>query len=427
MLDIKFITENRDVVQKTIRDKKGESVDLDEVVKLYDERKKLRTKISELQEKRNRAAEERNSEAGKRLKAETQVLEKDVADVEKRFVAEMIKIPNVPSPDTPVGKDESSNEVLRQVGEKPSFSFQPKAHWDLGKDLDLIDSEKGAEVSGARFTYLKGDLALLQFALLHFTIGILTDKGKLEQIARGANIDVTVTPFVPIVPPVLMKSAIMNRMARLHPIEDRFYLKEDDLVLIGSAEHTLGPLHMDEIIEEQKLPIRYVGYTPAFRREAGSYGKDTRGILRMHQFDKIEMETFVSPEDSYKEQDFVVAIQEHLMRQLGLAYQVVIMCTGDMGLPDHRQFDIETWMPGQDTYRETHTSDFVGAYQARRLNTRIRRKDGKLEHVHMNDATAIAMGRMLIAIMENYQQEDGTIAVPKVLQSYLGKEVIAKT
>ena len=196
------------------------------------------------------------------------------------------------------------------------------------------------------------------------------------------------------------------------------------MVFVGSAEHTLGPLHMDEIIEETKLPIRYIGYSTAFRREAGAAGKDTRGILRQHQFDKLEMETFVRPEDGYREQEFILAIQEHLMKALKLPYQVMLICTGDMGKPDHRQFDINTWMPGQNAYRETQTSDYMGGYQARRLNTRIRGADGSLTHAHMNDATAFAIGRTLIAIMENYQQEDGSIRVPEVLVPYVGKEII---
>jgi seryl-tRNA synthetase len=198
-------------------------------------------------------------------------------------------------------------------------------------------------------------------------------------------------------------------------------------MLIGSAEHTLGPLHMDETLKEEHLPLRYVGYSTAFRREAGSYGKDTKGILRQHQFDKLEMESFTKPEDGMAEQDFMVAIQEHLMRELKLPHQAVLICTGDMGFPDQRQIDIETWMPGQDTYRETHSADYVGGFQARRLNTKVKRADGSAEPVHMNDATVFAMGRTLIAILENYQQEDGSVAVPEVLRPFMGgKEKIEK-
>ena len=225
---------------------------------------------------------------------------------------------------------------------------------------------------------------------------------------------------------MMMKSQVMRRMARLDPIDDRFYFEKDDLVLIGSAEHTLGPMYMDTTVPEAELPIRYFAYTPAFRREAGSYGRDTRGILRQHQFDKIEMECFTKPEDGFAEQDFLVAIQEYLLQQLKLPYQVVAVCTGDMGFPDQRQIDIETWMPGQDSYRETHSADYVGGFQARRLNTKIKRANGEVEPVHMNDATALAMGRTLIAILENNQQEDGTVIVPEVLRAYMGKDRIEK-
>lgn len=427
MLDIKFIKEHSDIVRAAIKNKKGEDVDLEEVFALYEKRTELRNAISELNRQKNEAATARDIEKGKQVKGELQDAEETLRGVEKEFVGLMAKIPNIPSPDTPIGDSEDDNKVLRQVGEKPDFSFTPQPHWELGAQLGIIDSERAAEVSGARFTYLKGDLALMQMALLHYTMSVLTSAEKLEQIAESAQLNVDVTPFVPVLPPVMMKSAVMNRMARLHPIDDRYFYEDDDLVLIGSAEHTLGPLHMDEVCAEKDLPIRYVGYSTAFRREAGSYGKDTRGILRQHQFDKIEMETFTVGEKSLSEQDFLVAIQEAMMQKLGIPYQVVLVCTGDMGKPDHRQLDIEAWMPGQDAYRETHSADLMGSYQARRLNARVKREDGKVESMHMNDATAFAMGRTLIAIMENNQQEDGSIMIPEVLQPYMGgKTVITK-
>ena len=190
-------------------------------------------------------------------------------------------------------------------------------------------------------------------------------------------------------------------------------------MLIGSAEHTLGPIYMDKIIAEKDLPIRFAGYSTAFRREAGTYGKDTNGILRQHQFDKIEMECFTLPEDSLREQDFLVSIQEEILQGLKLPYQVVMVCTGDMGFPDYRQVDLETWMPGQNKYRETHSADHTGNFQSRRLNTRVKRTDGTIEPVHMNDATALAMGRALIAIIENYQQADGSVKIPDILVPYM--------
>lgn len=426
MLDITFIRENPDIVRAAIANKKTEPVDLDALLKLADERKTLAGQVAELNRKRKEAADARDAEAGKKLKGELSSLEERHATVEKELLALLTKIPNVPSADTPVG-DESANKIVRSWGEPPKLDFKPLPHWELGKALGIIDSEKAAEVSGARFTYLKGDLALMQFALLQFAFTTLGDLPTLEEIARKAGADVTPTPFVPVVPPVMMRTSVMHRMARLHPMDERYVFEKDDIVLVGSAEHTIGPLHMDEILEESRLPIRYVGYSTAFRREAGAAGKDTRGILRQHQFDKIELETFVLPERSMDEQNFIVGIQEHLMQALKLPYQVVLKSTGDQGGPNHRGIDIETWMPGQDAYRETHTSDLMTSYQSRRLNTRVRRADGTIEHVHMNDATVFAIGRTLIAILENYQQADGSVAVPEVLRPFIGgREKIEK-
>ncbi|HUO56084.1 MAG TPA: serine--tRNA ligase [Candidatus Paceibacterota bacterium] len=425
MLDIKFIRENRDIVERAIRDKNTEPIDFDRLFALYEERKDLRSRIDDLNAARNRAAKEQNHEEGKRLKGELAALEERLPKLEKEFIALLTKIPNVPSADTPVG-DESANKILRQWGTKPHFDFEPKAHWDLGRELGIIDSEKAAEVSGARFSYLKGDLVLMQFALMRLAFSTLGDTQTLSKIAEDAGVNINITPFIPVLPPVFMRTAVMNRMARLHPMDERYVFEKDDLVLVGSAEHTIGPLHMDEIIEEKNMPIRYAGFSTAFRREAGAAGKDTRGILRQHQFDKIELETFVMPEKSMDEQNFIVGIQEYLMQRLELPYQVVLKSTGDQGTPNHRGIDIETWMPGQHTYRETHTSDLMTSYQSRRLNTRVRGKDGKIEFVHMNDATVFAMGRTLIAIMENYQQEDGSIIIPEVLRSFIGKDVIKK-
>ncbi len=424
MLDIKFIRDNPDIVKAAIENKKSEPVDLDELFRLHDERKALQQELDELNCGKNEAAAARDIERGRQIKEEVQAAQAKLEGVEKEYLKLMLALPNIPSVDTPIGPDESGNKVVREVGEKPHFTFTPKSHDELGKALNIIDSTKAAEVSGARFTYLKGDLATLQFALFEYARSILMDAEVLQDVASRAQLPVKATPFIPIIPPLMMRSAVMNRMARLHPLDERYYFEKDDMVFIGSAEHTLGPLHMDESISENALPLRYFAFTPAFRREAGSYGKDTRGIIRQHQFDKLELETFVHPEDGYHEQDFLIALQEHLLQMLKLPYQVVAICTGDMGKPDHRQVDMETWMPGQNAYRETHTSDYMGGYQARRLNTKIKRADGTTEAVHMNDATFIAMGRMIAAIVENYQQEDGTIAVPKVLQPYMGKAII---
>ena len=427
MLDIKFIRENKEIVAEAIKNRNKE-VDLDLLLSLSDQKKALRQKLDELNQKRNEAAKSRNIEEGSRLKAEAEQLESEFTEVEKKHFTLMMKVPNITSLDTPVGKDDTENKVIRSWGTPPEFSFPPKEHFELGEALGFLDIETAGQVSGSRFAYIKGDLALLQFALLQKCFQILTDEETLEKIAKEAGVSISVTPFTPVIPPVFVKPAVQNRMARFLTPEEHYMFPNDDLMLVGSAEHTLGPIHMDSIIDEKDLPIRYAGYSTAFRREAGSYGKDTKGILRQHQFDKIEMEIFSLPENGLQEQNFLVAIQEHILQILKLPHQVVMVCTGDMGFPDYRQIDVETWMPGQNTFRETHSADYIGGFQARRLNTKVKRKDGTLEFLHMNDATAIAMGRMLIAIIENYQQADGTIKVPDVLVPYMnGKTVLGKS
>ena len=423
MLDIRFIKENKDIVQAAAK-AKNKPVNLDELLRLADERKELKSNIDEINQKRNLAAKEQNREEGGKLKKELEEVELRYTKVDKEFVSLMLKVPNIISPDTPVGQDETGNKVLRQWGEKPQFDFAPKEHFELGEKLGVIDNETATAVSGPRFAYIKGDLVLMQFAVLQRCFEILNDKKTLEEIAKNAGLSINVNTFTPVLPPAIVKTAVQNRMARFLSPEEHYIFPEDNQMLVGSAEHTLGPIYMDKIIEEGKLPIRLVGYSTAFRREAGSYGRDMKGILRLHQFDKLEMETFCLPENSLPEQDFLVAIQEHLLQTLKLPYQVVAICTADMGFPDYRQIDIETWMPGQNKYRETHTADLTTGFQSRRLNTKVKRTDGNVELVHINDATLAAMGRMLIAIMENYQQKDGSIEIPKVLRPYMGKRSV---
>jgi seryl-tRNA synthetase len=437
MLDIKFIRENKEIVEEGARKKKV-VVDVEKLIALDDKRLQELKEIEELRTEQNRVSNDIARDQDPNLKIqlieEMRAVKEDLKKKEekaKETVLEwqklMLEIPNMPSADTPEGPDESGNVVIRSWGEKPVFDFKPKEHYEIGEALEIIDNKTAAEVSGARFTYLKGDLVLLQFALINFLFEIFTNKETLEKIAKEKNINVNPKPFIPVIPPFMVKSSIYLKMGRLDPKEDKYYLSEDDMYLIGSAEHSMGPLHMNQILEEKDMPIRYLGYSPAFRREAGSYGKDTKGILRMHQFEKMEMETFCLPENSLQEQEFLVAIQEYYLQLLKLPYEVMMICSGDMGKPDYRQIDINTWMPGQNVYRETNTADLMTSFQARRLNTRVRRADGKIELVHMNDATASAMGRTLIAIIENYQQADGSIKIPEVLKKYMGgKEFITK-
>ncbi|MFA5841937.1 MAG: serine--tRNA ligase [Candidatus Paceibacterota bacterium] len=424
MLDIKFIRENKELIAETAKNK-NRDIDLDLLLRLADERKNAKQKIDELNQRRNEAANNRDNELGIQLKKDSEALDAEYAEVDKKYLELMLKVPNIYSLDTPIGKDEDSNKVIRSWGEKTNFSFQPKEHHEIGKMLGIIDTETSAEVSGSRFAYLKGDLVLMQFALLQYCLQIFTSEKKLKEIAESINSPLSIKPFIPVIPPVFIKPAVQNRMARFMSPEEHYMFPNDDLMLIGSAEHTLGPIHMDHVFAESDLPIRYVGYSTAFRREAGAHGKDTKGILRQHQFDKLEMEVFSLPENSMMEQDLLVAIQEYILQSLKLPYQVVAVCTGDMGFPDYKQIDIETWMPGQNKYRETHSADNIGGFQPRRLGTRVKRSDGKTEPIHMNDATAVAFGRTLIAIIENYQNEDGSITVPEVLRKYMGKDVIS--
>lgn len=431
MLSLDFIRENKQKVVDAAKNK-NKTVDIDRILQLDDERREQIKKIQTLREERNKLAKnfnEENKQRGIQIKDELKILEETLNKTEADLQKLLILVPNVPFDDVPVGKDESENVVIRKWGELPKFDFQPKDHMELGVALDVIDTETAAKVTGARFAYIKNELAVLQYAIVMWVFKILSDEVKLQQIAETVKPGYTAKPFVPIIPPVLIKPEIYTRMGRLDETqaEERYYLPKDDIYLIGSAEHTLGPIHMEEIIPENRFPLRYVGYSTAFRREAGSYGKDVKGILRLHQFDKIEIESFTLPEDSRTEQDFIVAIQEHLLQSLKIPYQVISICTGDMGGPDARQIDLESWIPAQEKYRETHTSDLMTDYQARRLGTKVRRKDGSTELVHMNDATVFAIGRILIAILENYQQADGSILVPEVLQQFTGFEkIVAK-
>ncbi|MBI2062593.1 MAG: serine--tRNA ligase [Candidatus Yanofskybacteria bacterium] len=423
MLDIKFIRQNSDKVREAIKNKKS-VLDLDKLLAADERRRHLLSESELLKAEQNKRSKGPQSpvdlEELKALKEKIKLIEGELACVEEDFEGLMLQVPNIPSEDTPIGKDESENKILRQWGKPKTFDFKPKEHWELGQELDLIDSERAAKVSGARFAYLKRGLVLMEFALIQYGLSVLTDEKLLKKIIKKAGLDVKPTPFIPVVPPVLIKPDVMQKMARLEPKEERYHISSDDLYLIGSAEHTLGPIHMNETLKEDNLPVRYVGFSTAFRREAGSYGKDTKGILRVHQFDKLEMESFCLPEHSVKEQDFFVAIQEYFFQSLNIPYQVVAICTGDMGGPDARQIDIEAWMPGQNRYRETHTADLMTDFQARRLGIKVKRVGGSSDFVHMNDATALALSRTPIAIMENYQTKKGTIEVPKVLRKYMG-------
>lgn len=439
MLDINFIRENKDRVKEICKIRKCD-VDIDKLLELDKTRKSLLTQVEEINAQKNKASKliptltnskERQTVIFKMKKLDSKAdkFAKDLKEQNEALQKLLYKVPNIFLSDVPVGPNESGNKVIRQWGAIPTFKFKIKDHIELGESLKIIDTQKAGQVAGARFNYLKGGAVLLEIALIRHTFDILTNSKILKKIADSIEKGYSPKAFTPVLPPMMVKPEVFSRMARLSDEDkgERYHLPADDLYLIGSAEHTLGPIHIDETINETEFPIRYAGFSSSFRREAGSYGKDTRGIIRVHQFDKIEMESFTLPENSFKEQNFIVAVQEYLVRSLKLPYQVVMICTGDMGKPDARQIDIETWIPSQNKYRETHTSDLMTDYQSRRLNTRVKRKTGKTEFVHMNDATAFAIGRILVAIIENYQQKDGSIKVPLVLQKHVGLKEIKNT
>ncbi len=428
MLDIKFIRENPKIVKKAVLNKNGK-VDIDELLKIDAEARVVQVELEQKRAEQKIKSKEARGESAelKTLKTAIQSLEKTYNELSANLQELMYKVPNIPFDDVPIGKSEADNVVAREVGEKRKFDFTPKDYLTIAEELDIIDVKTAAEVSGSRFGYLKGDAALLEFALIQFGYSVLTDSNVLAKIAEANNLTaISTKPFMPVVPPVMLREEVYRKMARLDPSDDRYHIPSDDLWLVGSAEHTLGPMHMDHTFEAKDLPIRYAGFSSAFRRESGTYGKDTKGILRVHQFDKLEMEIFCLPENSRAEQDFTVAIQEYLLQQLGIPYQVISICTGDMGGPDARQIDINSWMPGQGTYRETTTSDLNTDYQARRLGTKVK-LGNKAEFVHMVDATVFAIGRTIIAIIENYQQADGSIKIPEVLQSYMPNKTIIKS
>lgn len=412
------------------------AADIEQIATLGKEKRVLEKEIMELRAESNVLNEQikqkqgkpspEQIEKGKNLKVKVKELEVKLGEIEPAFQTLITKVPNPPSEDTPIGKDENENVVLRKWGEPKRFDFPAKEHWQLGQELDVIDIERATKVSGTRFAYLKGGLVRLQFALINMVLDSLADPYFIEEIIVEKKLNLKTTSFTPVIPPVIIKPDPFARMARLEPKEERYYIPSDDSYLVGSAEHTLGAMYMDETLDEKELPVRLVGYSTSFRREAGSYGKDTKGILRLHQFDKVEMEVFSTPETSWAEQELLIGIQEKIMQMLGISYQIIICCTGDQGDPDARHLDLESWLPGQDQYRETHSADLMTDYQARRLNTKVKRSDGSKELLHTNDATAVAIGRTLIAIMENYQRADGSIEVPEVLRKYAGIEEIKK-
>jgi len=432
MLDIRFVRENPELVQENAR-KKGYDVNIAHILDLDAQKRGLSQTVDELREKRNaNAASMKGGKPSQEAIDEGRVIKQELAEkeaafneVDTEFLDLFKKVPNLATEDVPYGASEDDNVVSKTVGEPTSFDFEPRNHADIANERGWLDKERAAKVAGSRFAYLKGDLVKLQFALVQHVINTLSDQATIAKIATDAGIEISDMPFTPVLPPLMIRTELYDAMDRLEPRDDRYKLEDDDLWLQGSAEHVMGSMHANEIIDEADLPIRYLGYATSFRREAGTYGKDMEGILRMHQFDKLEMESFSTAENGLNEHFLMVAIQEYLLTSLELPYRVIQKCTADIGKPNARGIDMEAWLPGQSQYRETHTADYMTDYQSRRLQTRVRRASGDLELVHTNDATAFALGRAMIAIIENGQNADGTIKIPAVLRPYLGgKEVL---
>jgi len=424
MLDIKFIRENPDKVKKGCKAKQVK-VDIDRLLEIDKKRRESLKEVESSRAEENRlsylVSKERDStkrdaliERGQEIKTKIRNYEDYLKKTTEEFERLMLQIPNLPLEEVPIGKDEKDNVVLREVGEKTKFQFKPKDYLEIAQNLDLIDVKRAAKVAGTRFGYLKNEAPLLEFALINLAFDTLTPLG-----------------FIPVIPPVMIKPEMAIGMGYPEQFdgEEAYYFEKDNLYLIATAEQSLGTMRAGEIFAQTDLPRRYLGFSTCFRREAGAYGKDTKGIFRVHQFDKVEMFSFCKPEDSKKEHYFFLEMEEKLMKSLKIPYRVVQICTGDLGFPTAAKYDIEAWLPSENRYRETHSTSNCTDFQARRLNIRFRLADTRtkrLAFVHTVNGTACAIGRTLIAIIENYQQKDGSIKVPEVLQRYLKFKVIRR-
>lgn len=411
MIDLKHFSENKEEVKKALA-KKGFTGDVDAILKMDEDRRSLMHKVETEKSKLNQLAKEiAKYKDNVDLITEAKEVKKLWKDLEIKLNAKeheinklLLEIPNPPLESVPEGESDEDNKVERTEGTKPEFSFEPKDHVELGEAHDLFEFEAAANSSGARFWYVKNEAALLQFALVQYVLNKLVQKG-----------------FSPVVPPVLVREQAMEATGFFPADRNEIYSvnpDEDDLYLTGTSEVSLCMLNADKILKPDQLPIRICGYSTCFRREAGTYGKDTSGIFRGHQFDKIEMFSYVHPSKSEEEHEKILKIEEEIMQDLGFHYQVVNICGGDMGAPAAKKYDLEVWIPSQKKYRELTSCSNCTDFQARRAKIRFQDNAGKT-FVHTLNGTAIAIGRTLIAILENYQQKDGTIKIPKVLQPYM--------
>jgi len=419
MIDLELFRKNPQIFESEINNR-GLKINTSIGLELDKVKRDLIFKIDRLRSEKNLASkiisglkeEEKNKKIDqmKKINDDLKKMEAELAEVEDKFIIHFSTYPNLSHSTTPVGKDESGNVVQSYYGKKPEFDFKPKSHVDLGVNLDILDEKRAAKISGSRFVFLKNEAVLLEFALIQYVLGILTRKG-----------------FTPLLPPLLVKETAMYGTG-FFPVEKTQYYKTelDDLFLIGTSEVPLCAYHSDEFLDADMLPLKYTAFSTCFRREAGTYGKDLGGLFRVHQFDKVEMFIFAHPEKSWEEYEKLRGILEEIMQELKLHYRIVNMCTGDIGAPNAKKYDLEAWLPGQRRYRELASCSHDTDFQARRLN--IKYRDGKKkELVHTMNSTACAVGRTLIAIYENYQDGDGNIKVPEVLQPYMGGiEIISR-
>ena len=421
MVDIDLIRKKTDYVKERLGTRDKDLIPLvDEVLDLDRERRRLITSIEALRSERNKKSKEigllrkegkdtsQLEEEVRRIKEDIDSLEEKLSKVQRDLRQLMLKIPNLPHPTVPVGEDETQNVEVRRWGDPKEFSFKPKPHWEIGERLGILDFKRGADLAGSRFTVVKGLGARLERSLINLMIDLHTKKGYQE-----------------VIPPHLVKPEIMEGTGQLPKFEEDLYRCErDDLYLIPTAEVPLTNLFRDEILNEEDLPIYLTAYTPCYRREAGSHGKDVRGIIRQHQFNKVELVKIVHPERSYEELESLVRDAEEVLKILGLPYRVVELCTGDLGFSAAKTYDIEVWFPSQGRYREVSSCSNCEDFQARRMNTRFRDSTGRKRFVHTLNGSGLAVGRTLAAILENYQREDGTVEVPEALRDYMGTDVI---
>jgi len=417
MLEIKFVRENFSEVQQAMQHR-GAEMDWGVFEKSDQRRRALLVEIEELRHRRNVVSDEiarlkKSGEDADTLVAEMRTVSVDIKQLEKSLVeAEatlssfLMGIPNIPHHSVPVGKDSADNPVLRRQGEVPRFDFEPLPHWTIGEKLNILDFERAARITGARFPLYFGAGARLERALINFMLETHTQRHGYTEI----------------LPPFIVNRDTMTHTGQLPKFEqDLFKLEGWDYFLIPTAEVPVTNIHQNEVLAEESLPIRYTAYTPCFRSEAGSYGKDTRGLIRQHQFNKVELVKFTTPENSYAELETLLADAETILKTLGLPYQVITLCTGDLGFSAAKTYDVEVWMPSQGVYREISSCSNFESFQARRGNIRFKRKGQKgTELVHTLNGSGLAVGRTLAAILENCQQADGSVAIPQALQPYMG-------